>query len=51
MKSSVVTKATNLDLLFAALTFSATAFSANDPSIKGDLRNNIQQSMVRADNR
>ncbi len=46
MTSSVMTKMASLGVLFAALFFSVTAFSANDPSIKGDLRNNIQQSMT-----
>jgi len=46
MKLSVVTKITNLGLLLASLTFSAAALSANDASIKGDLRMNIQQSMT-----
>lgn len=46
MKRSVVTKAKKFGLLLAALIFSATAFSANDASIKGDLRMNIQQSMA-----
>ncbi len=45
MTSSIASKIASLSILFAALTFSTTAISANDPSIKGDLRENIQQSM------
>ncbi|PCI12832.1 MAG: hypothetical protein COB71_08110 [Thiotrichales bacterium] len=35
-----------MGLLLAAFTFSGVAYSANDPSIKGDLRRNVQQSMA-----
>jgi len=46
MKSSILTKTTGIALLLAACSFSGIAFAADDPSIKGDLRKNVQQSMA-----
>lgn len=45
MKSSLLTKSTSIGLLLVAFTFSGVASAADDPSIKGDLRKNVQQSM------
>lgn len=45
MRRSVVTSTAGLGMLLASLMISGQALAANDPSIKGDLRENIQQSM------
>ncbi len=45
MKSSILTKTISIGLLLVAFSFSGGAYSADDPSIKGDLRANVQQSM------
>jgi len=39
-------KLSYIGLLLAAISFSSSVFSADDPSIRGDLRANVQQSMA-----
>jgi len=46
MKPSILTQTTSIVMLLTAFTFSGASFSADDPSIKGDLRKHVQQSMA-----